>query len=810
MHRLSRFVGLFMLVVLLLTPLSQAQSSPLAAPRDSFFGVNSHLATRYPNHQTLDDPLAVLDSTGTGFVREEFQLSLVDQDGTGDYNWGFLDKVINHQVSQGITIIGLLNDAPGHGPPNTERFVAFAQAAATRYKDQVHYWEIWNEPENPIYWAPTDPAGYARLLHAVSATIKSVNPNARILMAGIVPTHTDFLRGVADHGGLDAVDIIALHPYVDPWTPESGQIGVGGDVSKMKAIIEQYGHKPIWATEFGWSTGPSDRIQPGAGHHVDEETQANFLVRGAVLLRVAQIDRVIWYNFKDTAIRNLYGMIRFDGVGTDYVLQKPSLAAFRTLNRQIGSATAVEALQLGNANVILDFEQPMTWKSGQGKGALAQSGTHVRSGRGAGELRYNFASTGNDFEGFSPPQDIPIPGTPEQMGIWVYGNGSGHELKVWLRDAENEILQFRLGVIGTGGWRFVSTPITQQVESWNRISGSGNMRLDYPIQLHAFILDDNPDTETGTGSFYLDDLTALGDSYGVRFDKNGQKIDVLWAVQGEQVRVPTNSATGTLVDRDGNQQTISSSNGEFALNLGPSPVYLSHSPAAARPQPSAPVTTQPIHAQPQPTQAPTRPSPSTPISPVNVPPGEECFEATGYCMSGRIREYWHQNGGLSVFGYPITPQRQEVIEGRTFEVQWFERNRLELHPENARPYDVLLGRLSEELLYQDDRVWQEEPKSSPISGCRYFSETGFNVCGNILNAWRANGLELDGIAGKTEDENMALFGLPLGDASMETIQGERYLVQWFERARFEVHPENPPPHDVLLGLLGNETLLAND
>jgi glucose/arabinose dehydrogenase len=29
-------------------------------------------------------------------------------------------------------------------------------------------------------------------------------------------------------------------------------------------------------------------------------------------------------------------------------------------------------------------------------------------------------------------------------------------------------------------------------------------------------------------------------------------------------------------------------------------------------------------------------------------------------------------------------------------------------------------------------------------------------------------------------------------------------VQWFERARFELHPENQPPYDVLLGLLGNE------
>jgi len=39
----------------------------------------------------------------------------------------------------------------------------------------------------------------------------------------------------------------------------------------------------------------------------------------------------------------------------------------------------------------------------------------------------------------------------------------------------------------------------------------------------------------------------------------------------------------------------------------------------------------------------------------------------------------------------------------------------------------------------------------------------------------------------------------------ETLSdGKQYQVQWFERARFELHPENDAPYDVLLGLLGNE------
>ncbi|MEI6179300.1 MAG: hypothetical protein WCP31_00985 [Chloroflexales bacterium] len=181
-----------------------------------------------------------------------------------------------------------------------------------------------------------------------------------------------------------------------------------------------------------------------------------------------------------------------------------------------------------------------------------------------------------------------------------------------------------------------------------------------------------------------------------------------------------------------------------------------------------------------------------------------CFNETHFCIEGRLLEFWDGNGGLAVFGYPTTPLRMETIEGRQFQVQWFERNRLELHPENQPPYDVLLGRLGADRLSQQGRDWQSFPKAAPQADCRFFPETGHNVCGRILEAWHTNGLELDGQFGKSEGENLALFGLPLSDLQPETIEGQQLQVQWFERARFELHPENSAPFDVLLGLLGNE------
>jgi Cu-Zn family superoxide dismutase len=183
---------------------------------------------------------------------------------------------------------------------------------------------------------------------------------------------------------------------------------------------------------------------------------------------------------------------------------------------------------------------------------------------------------------------------------------------------------------------------------------------------------------------------------------------------------------------------------------------------------------------------------------------ERCFSETGFCISGRIREFWEQNGGLAVFGFPIGPQQEEQIEDRTLQAQWFERTRLELHPENERPYDVLLGRIAVNVLDQQGRDWFGFPRGEARDGCRYFAETGHNVCGQIWAAWQASGLEFDGRSGTSFEESLALFGLPLSDEQTETIEGREYTVQWFERARFELHPENQPPYNVLLGRLGAE------
>ncbi len=181
---------------------------------------------------------------------------------------------------------------------------------------------------------------------------------------------------------------------------------------------------------------------------------------------------------------------------------------------------------------------------------------------------------------------------------------------------------------------------------------------------------------------------------------------------------------------------------------------------------------------------------------------ERCFPeaapAISACIDGRMRSFWEAQGGLPIFGYPLGPARPADGPAGPITVQLFERAQLEYHPQNAPPYDVLLGRLGGDLL-----ALRNEPpaaREAPRNGCRHFSEVGLNVCPTFLATYTGYGLDL-GQPGISPAESLGLFGLPLTPPRPERLaDGRTYTVQWFERARFEDHGAG----GVRLGLLGAE------
>ena len=185
-------------------------------------------------------------------------------------------------------------------------------------------------------------------------------------------------------------------------------------------------------------------------------------------------------------------------------------------------------------------------------------------------------------------------------------------------------------------------------------------------------------------------------------------------------------------------------------------------------------------------------------APVAAQSDTRCFPETGYCIAGPIRTYWERNGGLPIFGYPISPLQTEDVRNDDFSVawngpvQWFERDRLEDH--SAEGVGVLAGRLgSEQLLgfsYLPLLPRPGEVDGPPTTGCRFFPETRHSLCEPYRTYWERNG-------------GLARFGYPVSEPFTLTMGAWSGEVQYFERRRMERHPDLAGA-PVLLGLLGRE------
>jgi hypothetical protein len=209
---------------------------------------------------------------------------------------------------------------------------------------------------------------------------------------------------------------------------------------------------------------------------------------------------------------------------------------------------------------------------------------------------------------------------------------------------------------------------------------------------------------------------------------------------------------------------------------------------------------------------------------------ERCFSETGYCISGSIRDYWEQNGGLAVFGYPTTEQYRETVEGRTIQVQIFERDRLEIQNNG----DITAGRLGA-LYYEmtgssaqcdviNAEDWTEaihvelDRDGNSIGGAARLDSS--NVCdlievgkvdnngivtGELEPGKRYHNLCEPFLSNYKNNGGFRRFGFPITEKFAENVfseDGGKYVqVQYFERRRMEHHTYlqgNP----VLYGLLG--------
>ena len=125
--------------------------------------------------------------------------------------------------------------------------------------------------------------------------------------------------------------------------------------------------------------------------------------------------------------------------------------------------------------------------------------------------------------------------------------------------------------------------------------------------------------------------------------------------------------------------------------------------------------------------------------------------------------FWQQNGGDAILGQAITPPLPE--NGLT--VQYFERARIEYHPETGA---VTLG-----MLGRERTQWRTFPTQALRANDFRPENANYSLRGAFRSFWESN-------------NGMVVFGLPISAAHWENTPSGRFQVQYFERAKFIHHP----------------------
>ena len=301
---------------------------------------------------------------------ERFMLNWgsVQRKDDGSFNWWGPDRQIGALASHGIRAVPVLWGNPGwvYGSPARPPLDRPRDALAwqdllkaavarygpggtywtTRYRRQygahatplpIVSWQIWNEPNLGKFFAPyPSPTKYAQLLRISHDAIKSVDPKAQIVLAGM-PGYGDvtawrFLYSLYSVPGIDRYfDAAALHPYAKDLEHFKRQI------QRFRTVMKNHhdAGTPLWISEIAWGSAPPDRF----GINKGPAGQAQ-LLRGAFRLLLTHraawnVQRVFWYHWRDP--RRSQANCSFcgsAGLATFKHRMKPAYSAFASFSAE--------------------------------------------------------------------------------------------------------------------------------------------------------------------------------------------------------------------------------------------------------------------------------------------------------------------------------------------------------------------------------------------------------------------------------------------------------------------------------------------
>lgn len=306
------------------------------------FGAQFHGFWNYENDQSAERTLQSLRSAGVRSVRIDMGWKTVEPE-RGEYaDWALekYDGSINLAHSAGMRVLLTIQDSPrwANGDRSKQRpptdpadFADFARMIAERYAGKVDAIEVWNEPNNPAFFRPQqegqETREYAALLRATHEAIQNspAGKKVSVVAGGTQYVDDKWWDAILSEGACEHTAAITVNPYqlpadAPPGRPDDG-IGSMRHLDALSDVLDSHdcAGKPIWFTEFGWSThDQAPESQPWAWG-VSERVQGERAIETLQLLKdeYPQVTRVFWYNARDrgedaSAQNGNFGMLRRD------------------------------------------------------------------------------------------------------------------------------------------------------------------------------------------------------------------------------------------------------------------------------------------------------------------------------------------------------------------------------------------------------------------------------------------------------------------------------------------------------------------
>ncbi|MAT97648.1 MAG: hypothetical protein CL608_10935 [Anaerolineaceae bacterium] len=275
-----------------------------------------HLSQWWHVDDVLPRDLELVQEMGFGWVKQAFAWRDIEGNAKGEFDWYRPDRIVEQANAANLNLLVRIDHQPlwsvqalvdkpitqNQPPADYQDFGDFCFQLAERYKGRIQAYQVWNEPNLSREWGEQspDPAEYTELLRVCYQGIKTADPQAIVVSAGLAPTGTEppaampddiFLQDMYDAGAADYFDALGLNApgYKAPpdLPPEEGlnqewgghRWNVFRHVEDMRAIMVANGDvdKQVVILETGWIL--QQDIHPTyTWHGVTEEQQAEYLV----------------------------------------------------------------------------------------------------------------------------------------------------------------------------------------------------------------------------------------------------------------------------------------------------------------------------------------------------------------------------------------------------------------------------------------------------------------------------------------------------------------------------------------------------